>query len=212
MSAAGSGAKPSGLVVGGKLKFKGDKEKKKKKKKRELEDEDEDLSDSALMLLADAPSELPGQGKISTSGVVVMGHESDFSSQITVGDSLFVTVYDRFRNTQTDEARVVNMVLGKTSLNIAAPFSCDITTPSAYLVQKKAPDLEAIRAAKREERKRQKQLEEEGATLTYQKLKAGQGAGTWKTLQTVTEKVGPGVTREDMLRRREKEKADRFCK
>ena len=55
-------------------------------------------------------------------------------------------------------------------------------------------------------------LEEEGATLTYQKLKAGQGAGTWKTLQTVTEKVGPGVTREDMLRRREKEKADRFCK
>ena len=191
--------------------FKGDKEKK-KKKKRERDGDGDEISPQELAALTSMPSELPGEGKITTSGVVVMGIDSDFDAQVAVGDSIFVTVSDRFRNLQTDESRVVNMVLGKGSLNIAAPFSCDITSPTAFLVHKKAPDLEALRAAKREERKKQRQTEAEGETLTYQKLKGGQGAGTWKTLQTVTEKVGPGVSREDMLQRRSKEKSDRFCK
>jgi len=200
-----------GLVVGGKLSFKGDKEKK-KKKKRGRDGHDDEIPESELALPDNQPTEVPGVGRLTTSGVVVMGVDTDFVAQVAVGDSLFVSVSDRFRNLQTDEVRVVNMVLGKASLNITAPFTCDITTPSVFLVHKKAPDLEALRAAKCEERKRQRQAEEDGEMLTYQKLKPSQGAGTWKTLQTVTERVGPGVSREDMLRRREKEKADRFCK
>ena len=202
------------LSVGGKLSFKGDKEKKKKKKKRDRdrEDDNDDLPDSELTLQSEMPAELPGQGKLTTSGVVVMGFDTSFEAQIAVGDSLLVNVSDRFRNVQTDEVRVVNMVLGKSSLNIAQPFSCDVTAPTVFLVQKKKPDLEALRAAKREERKKQRQEEKEGSMLTYQKLKPAQGAGTWKTWQTVTEKLDPSVTREDMIRRKEKEKSDRFCK
>ena len=56
-----------------------------------------------------------GTGKLTSSGVVVMGIDTDFSKQLEIGDSLLVTVVDRFRNTQTDESRLVNMVLGKSA-------------------------------------------------------------------------------------------------
>ena len=96
------------------------------------------------------------------------------------------------------------------SLNIEAPYTCDVTSPTVFMVLKRAPDLEALRAAKREERQRLRQLEEESSTVTYKVLK--EGSGTWKTWKTVTERVDAGTSREDMLRRRESQKADRFCK
>ena len=64
------------------------------------------------------------------------------------GDSILVTISDRFRNTQTDESRVVNMVLGKSSLNLEAPFSCDVTSPTSFMVLKRAPDIAALQAAR----------------------------------------------------------------
>ncbi len=103
------------------------------------------------------------------------------------------------------------MVLGKTSLNVTAPFSCEVTTPTSFLLLKAAPDIEAIRAARRDEKRRARQAEEEASVVTYKTYKHG-GGGTWKTWQTVTERVEAGTTREDMLIRRQKEKADRHCK
>eukprot|EP00966_Prymnesium_polylepis_P101261 2345226-Prymnesium_polylepis.1 len=102
--------KAFGAVMGGKLKLKGDIDKPKKKKKQRDDDDDDE-----------APIEMPeysadpvaGTGKVTSSGVVVMGSETDFSKELEVGDTLLVTVTDRFRNTQADESRVVNMVLGK---------------------------------------------------------------------------------------------------
>ena len=135
----------------------------------------------------------------------------DFAAELQVGDSLLVTVVDRFRNTRLDESRVVNMVLGKTSLNLEAPFSCDLTAPSQFMFVKRAPDVEALRAAAKEEKKRARHAKEESQTVTYKTYKQG-GGGMWKTWQVVTEKVGAGVTREDMLVRRQSEKADRHCK
>lgn len=205
-----------GSVMGGKLSFKGDKSKKKKKREREEDhgagsggEDDEDLL--ALQAQGAASTDpVAGEGKLTTSGVVVMGLDTNFSKELSVGDSILVTVSDRFRNIQSDESRVVNMVLGRTSLNLEAPFSCDVTRPTSFMVMKKAPDIESLRRARAEEKKRQKQMEEESSTLTYKVLKAG--SGTWKTWQTVTEKVAAGTTREEMLQRRAKEKADRFCK
>ena len=193
-------------LVGGKLRLKGDKPKKKKRVREEEggNDDDEDLA------LPEASTEpLPGEGKLTTSGVVVMGHGSNFSSQLAIGDSLLLSVSDKFRNTQEDETRVVNMVLGKTSLNLEAPFSCDVTSPTSYLVLKRAPDLEALKAARATERRRMKQLEEESSSVTYKVQK--KNSGPWKTWTVVTEKVDAGTTREDMLRRRAKEKHDRHC-
>jgi hypothetical protein len=202
-------------VVGGRLKLKGDKPKKSKKKKRDrdgADDDDDDRDDDDLAALAASASTDPvaGEGKLTTSGVVVMGIGTDFAGALAVGDSLHVTVSDRFRNTQEDETRVVNMVLGKTSLNLHAPFSCDLTSPTSFMIIKRAPDLDALRAARAAERKRAKRAEEEASLVTYKTIKPG--SGTWKTWQVVTEKVDAGTTREDMLRRRESEKADRYCK
>jgi len=189
----------------GKLNFKGDKPKKSKKRKEQHDDDDDDI------VVPDHSSDpIPGEGKLTTSGVVVMGTETDFKGAVEPGDQLLVTISDRFRNTETVEQRVVNMVLGKTSLNLVAPFSCDVTSPTSFLILKRAPDIEALKAAKQAERKKQRQLEEEESTVTYKVVK--QGSGTWKTWETVTERVGAGTSREDMLRRRESEKADRFCK
>ena len=193
-------------VIGGKLKFLGDKPKKKKKRNREeLDDDDDDLP------LPTSVDPFAGDGKITTSGVVVMGHDgSNFAGQLAVGDSILVCVSDRFRNTQDDETRLVNMVLGKTSLNLEAPFSCDVTSPTSFMVLKKAPDMEALKAARAAERRRLKQLEEESSTVTYKVTKPG--TGPWKTWTTVTEKVSTGTSREDMLRKRASEKHDRHCR
>ena len=197
-----------GLVMGGKLKLKGDK---KKKRKHREEEEDDDEDDAALLAQLPSYSADPqlGDGKLTSSGVVVMGVGTDFSAALAVGDTLLVTVTDRFRNTQSDEERVVNMVLGKTSLNVAAPFSCDLTSPTSFMFVKKAPDVEALRAAKKEEKRRAKQRKEEDKTVTYKVVVPG--SGTWKTWKQVTEKAGT-MSRDDMLQRRIDNKSDRHCR
>ena len=81
-----------------KLSFKGDKPK--KKKKRDREDAGDDDDEEALAQAAVSNDPLPGEGKLTSSGVVVMGHDTNFAEQIAVGDSLLVTVSDRF-NTHT---------------------------------------------------------------------------------------------------------------
>jgi hypothetical protein len=148
-----------------KLSFKGDKPK--KKKKRDRDDAGDDDDEEALAQAAAVSNDpLPGEGKLTSSGVVVMGHDTNFAEQIAVGDSLLVTVSDRFRNTHDDEMRVVNMVLGRSSLNLSAPFSCDLTAPTSFMVLKKAPDIEALKAARAAEKKRLKKLEEESSVVT----------------------------------------------
>jgi len=208
MSSGASSSKHTGsfgLVLGGKLKLKGDESKPKKRKKSKHDEDD------------DEPIEMPewsadpvvGTGKLTTSGVVVMGVDTEFTKELEVGDTLLVTVADRFRNTQTDESRIVNMVLGKSSLNVEAPFTCDLTAPTTFMLVKAKPDIDAIKAARREQKKRQRAIEEDSKTVTYKVVDGG--SGVWKKWKTVTERCD-GMTREDMLERRAKEKADRHCK
>jgi len=201
-----------GLVLGGKLKLKGDKKSKKKRKERPEPDGAEGASDDEDFELPEYSADpVVGSGKLTTSGVVVMGLDSDFAGELGVGDTLLVTVVDTYRNSETQESRLVNMVLGKTSLNLEAPFTCDITRPTLYMVVKKAPDLTAIKAARAEERRRAKRVMAESKEVTYSVLKPGQNAGASKWM-TVTEKVKVGMSREEMLFKRVEKKADRFCK
>jgi len=197
--------KAYGMVLGGKLKLKGDVEKPKKRKKHQEEDED----DEPIEVPEYSSDPVVGTGKLTSSGVVIMGSGTDFSKELEIGDTLLVTVVDRFRNTQTDESRVVNMVLGKASLNIEAPFSCDLRTPTSFMFVKRKPDVEALKAARREAKRRSKALEADSNMVTYKVVVPGSGA--WKTWKTVTERC-EGMSREAQLERRAKEKADRFCK
>eukprot|EP00965_Chrysotila_dentata_P207801 6184339-Pleurochrysis_carterae.AAC.2 len=111
-----------GLVMGGKLKLKGEKKKEGKRKRRAevTEGSDADAAgadDEELQMMSSISSDpVPGSGKLATSGVVVMGLDTDFTKEITVGDTLLVTVVDKYRNTEAQESRVVNMVLGKSAL------------------------------------------------------------------------------------------------
>ena len=217
-SSSASGGKSFGVVLGGKLNFKGGADlpgKKKKKKRKDLATEAADDADDddavAAMLAAHSSDPVAGEGKLTSSGVVCMGTDaSNFTSEIVVGDSILVTVSDRYRNISSEESRVVNMVLGKSSLNLEAPFSCDVTDPTNFMILKKAPDLEAFKAARAEERKRAKRLKEDSQEVTYKVVKAG--SGTWKKWETVTEKVQGGMSREQMLQKRIEHKADCFCK
>ena len=110
-----------------------------------LDDEEGDLAAVEAEYSADPIS---ATGAITSSGVVVSGMDTDFATELEVGDTILATVNDRFRQTTSDEARVVNMVLGKNSLGVNAPFSCDLTSATPFMVVKKKPDFEALRAAR----------------------------------------------------------------
>jgi len=194
--------------MGGKLKLKGDKKVSKGKKRAAPEHGEGDDDDIDVPSYSAEP--IPGTGKLATSGVVVMGVETEFSKEISIGDTLLATVVDRYRNIEAQETRVVNMVLGKSSLNLESPFSCDITSPVVFLVIKKAPDITALRQARADERKRSKAAAEAMKEVTYKVVKPG--SGTWKKWETVTERVASGMSREDMLTKRAQMKADRHCK
>ena len=175
-------------VVGGKLSFKGDKKKKKKRERENPSDDDEplDVPEHSLDPVA-------GTGKLTSSGVVVTGVDTDFTAELSVGDTLLVTVVDRFRNTQSDESRVVNMVLGRTSLNVQGPFTCDLTSPTAFMFVRKAPDVEALRAARDARKRQERRLAEESSSVTYKVVVPG--SGTWKKWKTVTETGGERTAR-----------------
>lgn len=75
---------------------------------------------------------------------------------------------------------------------------------------RKPPDVEALLAARAQAKERAARAEERTKEVTYKVYKGG--TGPWASWKTVTEKVEVGVTREDMLEKRSKMKADRFCK
>lgn len=150
------------------LRFKGDAPKKKKRKERPgggKADDDDGEDDPQIADYSSDP--VSGTGALMSSGVVVMGLDTDFIKELEVGGTLLVTVNDRFRNSSTDEARVVNMVLGKSSLNVNAPFSCDITTAAPFMFVKKQPDIEKLRAAKHEQKRKEKERDEESRQVSY---------------------------------------------
>mmetsp|Transcript_16278 Transcript_16278/g.52206 ORF Transcript_16278/g.52206 Transcript_16278/m.52206 type:complete len:221 (+) Transcript_16278:92-754(+) len=210
-----------GLVLGGKLSLKGGggegrldgirkKKKQKKKKRDQTADGADGGSDSELEVPEWSDTPLPGTGELTSSGVVVMGHGTAFDRELTVGDSLLVTVTDRYRNTTTDESRVVNMVLGKGSLNLTQPFSCDVSAPISFMFVRKAPDMEALRAERDAKKARAARADQASKEVTYKVYK--NSTGTWNSWKTVTERMAEGVTREDMLDKRCKMKSDHHCK
>jgi hypothetical protein len=129
-----------GLVLGGKLNLKGvdggvGKKKKKSKKDKDRRDAAA-ASDEELEIPEWSEDPMPGTGALTSSGVVVTGVGTAFDKELAVGDSILITVVDKYRNTTSDEIRVVNMVLGKSSLNLQQPFTCDVSTPSNFMFVK----------------------------------------------------------------------------
>jgi hypothetical protein len=214
------------LAVGGRLKLKGDAEPRKKKRRKEAGVDERaagaagaDAAPGDAAVDGERPRFEPtdGTGLLQTSGTIVMGRGTRFTKDLAIDDCIVLTVVDRFRNTTADESRRVRMVVGETSASLEAPFSCDVTVAAPYRILKAEPDADALAAAAAAaaaERKRARSEAKHGEYVTYDTLKAGASASgaTWKTTVRVTERLGPGRSREDLLDHRCKQKSDRYAK
>ncbi|CDW75993.1 UNKNOWN [Stylonychia lemnae] len=153
-----------------------------------------------------------GQGKLITSGKAVHGTETNFISDLEVGDFLII----QNENTGKQERRKVNMVLSARSCGLEEPFSEDIIIKSEYLFQKKpklrekvkhVEDVIAERLAKENAGfvggLDQKNSEKE--SIMEFRVKVGDA------YKTVKEKIKGDKSKEELLDMRVKKKTDKFC-
>ena len=165
------------------------KEKKKKKDKRLRGGNARGEQDDAFVL-----DRHVGLGRIVTSGTTVTGHGTSFNTQFSAGDAIGVL----HPVSGKEELKLVQFVLGKTSVSISSPFSTDISDGIEffYLQQRKTRvDVEREKSKS----KRQKLQAEEAAT----------GVGTAQLQQTHS--VEAGMSREELLDLRSGKKSDRRC-
>lgn len=153
-----------------------------------------------------------GTGRFTSSGTTIHGHFTEFVSQLSVGDAIIVT----HPTSLLEETKVVRMVLSNTSIGISSAFSSDLisTTPFRYI---KAPkDMESEEKKEHMATQKRHKVEEDafgtyaskgGSQFTY-RVKKGSAYGGYAI---VTERTDGEVSREDLLDRRSKKKADRHC-
>ena len=115
-----------------------------------------------------------------------------------------------------EETKIVRMVLSNVSIGISSAFSTDLisTTPFKYI---KAPKDEENEEEKEQQKQQKKfKMEEEafgtyasqgGSKFTYRVKKDGAFGG----YKIVSESTNNQLSREELLDKRTKKKADRFC-
>ena len=157
---------------------------------------------------------LPGEGRITSSGTTVHGHETKFMDQLSVGDAIIVRHPTSFQ----DETKIVRMVLSNISIGISSAFSTDIisTTTFQYIKAPKelivSPEEEEIKALQK------KHAEEVSAFGTYAS-KGGEEIvyrvkkpGAFGGYAIVKESSKEGSkSREELLDFRTKKKSDRLA-
>ncbi len=228
----------------GKLVFKGDKPKKKKKKSKHsssslgASNQDGNLasiaspthsgnSESSLQQTRectqrsrDAPLEGPvirqGKGKLTSSGTVLMGHGTNFNSNLTAGDAIVVQIPSD--DGAREEMRVVTMRLSDTSASISSSFSCDLKHPT---------DFQYI--SKPKNRQREKDENEKNMRVTKEEIERS-AFGTYRSGDGNTQELvyrertehgsymirretidGRNCTRSNLLEMRTQKKSDKYC-
>jgi len=202
----------------GLLKFKGDKVKKKKRGSVKHSPSSSSKSSSSSTLASspssrtttatsDVPTQQDGTGLITTTTTVVHGVGTCFLKELNVGDAILVVN----TTTRKPEMRVIKMVLSDVSIGISSAFTEDCKTPTSfsYINRPKSKELEEMRmkkeASRAEETTSKASGVGSGGTMTYQVKNAGHA------YKTITENVGKGASREDMLRIRTSKKSDKYC-
>lgn len=214
----------------GKLVFKGEKSKKKKKKvKHDISSETESSKLSSTSTYegntsmghitsskakkpeaSSAPSIQKGTGSITSSGVVIHGLGTKFSSTIKSGDALLVDV--EVDGTSREEMRVVTMSLSDTSASISSAFSSDLKTPTPFKYIKKPKNVAKERADREKKEKLGNEELERTAFGTYSK-----GALVYRertengSYRIVREEVSDDISRSDLLHMRQQKKSDKYC-
>ncbi|CAM9380009.1 unnamed protein product [Heterosigma akashiwo] len=213
------------MAKSGRLIFKGGepavfaKKKKPKKKKRKhsknegeealkLDSEQERMSPQNTAAEEEEEVQIEsGAGRLTSSGIVVTGYETEFMNQLTAGDAIMVTHPTTFK----EETRIVKMVLSNVSISISSPFSSDLVTTCPFHFIK-APKIEVPEEQKEQERKRKNDEEEKGAFGTYApRNKVVYRVRNQFSYKIITEDADKSMSREELLDIRSKKKSDRMC-
>lgn len=196
-------------AVGGRLKFKGESKKRKQRDKgnycnETAETVTEEMHDVKILI---------GNGRITSSGTTIHGHETAFMDQLSVGDAVIIS----HPVSLVDETKVVRMVLSNSSISVSSAFSSDLISTATFRYVK-APKASHDDLAREMARKRERTNTDEkaavgtyasdgGSLFTYRVKKEG-AAGGYKI---ITESTGGNVTRGDLLDMRSLKKSDRYC-
>ncbi|CAM9683736.1 unnamed protein product [Chrysoparadoxa australica] len=166
---------------------------------------------------------ITGTGRITTSGTAVTGYNTNFLSELSVGDAIII----QHPTSLVEETRIIKMVLSKTSMGLSSPFSGDLMSSTTFRYIK--PPKQATEddgEAGEGKRRKLKTKEEDAAFGTYAGeaidpiLLASGGtkvvyrvkkAGAFGGYQIVTESADSNMSREELLDLRSGKKADRHC-
>jgi hypothetical protein len=224
----------------GKLLFKGDSKKKKKKSKHSIKSSiSSHVDESATTVAAaatvletevkksqeqeyQAPTIQKGIGLLTSSGTVLMGHDTRFTKSINPGDAIIIQVpieEPTGTSTTREEMRIVSMRLSDTSASISSAFSNDLKTPTAYKYIHKPRNIRKEKADKLKKEKTNKEEIERNAFGTYSGAGGG-NAGTEFVYRERTvnggyrirrENIQESVTRSNLLSMRSQKKSDKYC-
>ena len=204
-------------VVKSKLKFKGALASKglpsSSSKKRSFEASEDSSSAPTQDSSAHTIRVLAGEGRITSSGTTVHGHETKFMDQLSVGDAIIV----RHPTSLQDETKIVRMVLSNISIGISSAFSTDIISTTSFQFIKAPKELIVSPEEEANKALQKKHADEVAAFGTYAS-KGGEEIvyrvkkpGAYGGYAIVKESSREGAkSREELLDFRTKKKADRW--
>jgi len=176
-----------------------------------------------------------GNGKITSSGTVLMGVNTNFNSCLNVGDAILVKVpipssssastsqgssSSSSSSSTREEMRIVSIRLSDTSASISSAFSQDLKFPQSFQYIKKPKNVQKEKYEKEKKEKMSREEIERCAFGTYNSSGGGSGGqelvyrerteqGNYRIRRQVLDK--DNVDRTDLLDMRSLKKSDRYC-
>ncbi len=163
-----------------------------------------------------------GQGKLTSSGTVLMGIDTKFNSCINVGDAIIVHIPTNSENDDNEtreEMRIITIRLSDTSASISSSFSLDLKIPTSFQYISKPKNSQKERDEKEKRDRLAKEEVDRNAFGTY-KSSGNSGGGQELVYRERTEHgsyrirrevVDDKVSRSDLLVMRSQKKSDKFC-
>jgi hypothetical protein len=160
------------------------------------------------------PSIRKGTGRITTSGTVVTGLDTQFDKELSVGDAILAIIHG------TEELRVVTMRLSNTSLNLSSAFSDSIKQPQSFQYIRKPRHAEKERKHAQHKQLEQARETERSAfdlynsksTLVYrEKTETGSYRIKRQDLKRKRDTKSGDISRGDLLDLRSKKTSDKYC-
>lgn len=133
-----------------------------------------------------------GGGHVTTSGIVVTGHDTNFEQEFSAGDAMMIGA----------EMRVVTMRLSNTSCGISSAFSKNHSTPTTFSIIKKPTSTSTSRTATTVDAA---QIALASSSTLYRE-KTEHGSYRLTQIDAVD-----AATRSDLLHLRAKKTSDKYC-